>query len=168
MQETMLRAWRAIERFEPRGSLAAWLYRIATNVCLRMIEQRARRAHEVGPELQPYPDRLLEDLPADDPGPAAQVEQRESIGPPERSRACTRWRRLPGGALESRWDVVRRHWPGEEIALCLVAAECAQALELICRFDAFGDGSQAEVRGEVHDGGDDALVFVVGSEALHE
>jgi RNA polymerase sigma-70 factor (ECF subfamily) len=81
MQETMLRAWRAIERFEPRASPAAWLYRIATNVCLRMIEQRSRRAaHEVGRELQPYPDRLLEDLPADDPGPAAQVEQRESIG----------------------------------------------------------------------------------------
>jgi RNA polymerase sigma-70 factor (ECF subfamily) len=77
MQETMLRAWRAIERYEPRPSLAAWLYRIATNVCLRMIEQRARRAaHEIGRELQPYPD----DLPTGDPGPAAEVEQREAVG----------------------------------------------------------------------------------------
>ena len=81
MQETMLRAWRAIARFEPRPSLAAWLYRIATNVCLRTLEQRSRRAaHEIGRELQPYPDRLIEDLPAGDPGPAAQAEEREAIG----------------------------------------------------------------------------------------
>jgi RNA polymerase sigma-70 factor (ECF subfamily) len=38
LQETMLRAWRGVARFEPRGSLAGWLYRIATNACLRMIE----------------------------------------------------------------------------------------------------------------------------------
>src|SRR5687768_16658 len=81
MQETMLRAWRAIARFEPRPSLAAWLYRIATNVCLRTLEQRSRRAaHEIGRELQPYPDRLIEDLAAGDPGPAAQAEEREAIG----------------------------------------------------------------------------------------
>ena len=81
MQETMLRAWQAIDRFEPRPSLAAWLYRIATNVCLRTLEQRSRRAaHEIGHELQPYPDRLLEALATDDPEPAAQVEEREAIG----------------------------------------------------------------------------------------
>src|SRR5215475_14057282 len=40
LQETMLRAWRAIDRFEPRAELSSWLYRIATNVCLRMIERR--------------------------------------------------------------------------------------------------------------------------------
>jgi RNA polymerase sigma factor (sigma-70 family) len=44
LQETMLRAWRGIGRFEPRAELSSWLYRIATNVCLRMIEQRGRRA----------------------------------------------------------------------------------------------------------------------------
>ena len=80
-QETMLRAWRAIDRFEPRASLAAWLYRIATNVCLRMIEQRSRRArHEIGRRLEPYPDVLLDDLPAPDPGPSAVVEELESVG----------------------------------------------------------------------------------------
>src|SRR5439155_1062781 len=42
LQETLLRAWRGIERFEPRSAVAAWLYRIATNVCLRMLEQRTR------------------------------------------------------------------------------------------------------------------------------
>jgi RNA polymerase sigma-70 factor (ECF subfamily) len=37
LQETLLRAWRGIDRFEPRASVSAWLYRIATNVCLRML-----------------------------------------------------------------------------------------------------------------------------------
>ena len=42
LQETMLRAWQAIGGFEPRAPLRAWLYRIATNVCLRHIERRPR------------------------------------------------------------------------------------------------------------------------------
>src|SRR5918996_619173 len=60
LQETMLRAWRGIGRFEPRAELSSWLYRIATNVCLRMLEQRSRRAAVVDSYLQPYPDALLE------------------------------------------------------------------------------------------------------------
>jgi RNA polymerase sigma-70 factor (ECF subfamily) len=80
-QETMLRAWRAIDRFEPRASLSTWLHRIATNVCLRMLEQRSRRsAHEIGRYLQPYPDQLLQELPTDDPGPAGLAEEHEAIG----------------------------------------------------------------------------------------
>ena len=64
VQETMLRAWRSIDRFEPRSSLNAWLYRIATNVCLRMLEQRNRRSSvAVDAHLEPYPDRLLEQRP---------------------------------------------------------------------------------------------------------
>src|SRR5262245_64175320 len=43
LQEALLRAWRAIGDFEPRAPVRAWLYRIATNVCLRMLKQRARR-----------------------------------------------------------------------------------------------------------------------------
>jgi RNA polymerase sigma-70 factor, ECF subfamily len=80
LQETLLRAWRGLAGFEPRGSLLSWLYRIATNVCLRMIEQRGRREGGVERRLQPYPDVLLEELPAQDPGPAAEVEAREGIG----------------------------------------------------------------------------------------
>jgi RNA polymerase sigma-70 factor (ECF subfamily) len=74
-QETMLRAWRGIGRFEPRAELSSWLYRIATNVCLRMIEQRGRRQSAVDAHLQPYPDVLLEPET-----PEREAERRETIG----------------------------------------------------------------------------------------
>jgi RNA polymerase sigma-70 factor (ECF subfamily) len=80
MQETLLRAWRGIGRFEPRAPLAAWLHRIATNVCLRMIEQRRDTAAYAYANLQPYPDRLLEDLAAPDAGPHDVTSLRESVG----------------------------------------------------------------------------------------
>jgi RNA polymerase sigma-70 factor, ECF subfamily len=76
LQETMLRAWRSIGRFEPRAELSSWLYRIATNVCLRMIEQRGRReAEAIDGYLQPYPDALLEPET-----PELVAERRETIG----------------------------------------------------------------------------------------
>ena len=57
IQEALLRAWRGIARYEPRAPVRAWLYRIATNVCLRMLERRARdRAVAVDARLEPYPD----------------------------------------------------------------------------------------------------------------
>jgi RNA polymerase sigma-70 factor (TIGR02960 family) len=68
VQETLLRAWRKRETFEGRSTFRAWLYRIATNACLDLLARR-RPEPATGGEvlwLQPYPDRLLDELRADD------------------------------------------------------------------------------------------------------
>ena len=65
VQETMLRAWKSSDRYEPRAQLTTWLHAIATNVCLTAIARRRARPAEVIEDLehlQPYPDRLLDDL----------------------------------------------------------------------------------------------------------
>jgi RNA polymerase sigma-70 factor (TIGR02960 family) len=67
LQETMLRAWKGSDRYEPRAQFGTWLHTIATNVCLTAIERRRSRPVEAIEDLehlQPYPDRLLEDLVA--------------------------------------------------------------------------------------------------------
>jgi RNA polymerase sigma-70 factor (ECF subfamily) len=95
LQETLLRAWRALPRFEERSSLRSWLYRIATNACLRAIERRPKRVlpidyapaadpHDRPAEpvsdpiwLEPYPDTDLG--LAGLAGPEARYEQREAV-----------------------------------------------------------------------------------------
>jgi RNA polymerase sigma-70 factor, ECF subfamily len=96
VQDALLRAWRAIARFEGRSSLRTWLYTIATNVCLKAIERRpklvlpvdygpATDPHE-GPAarlvesvwIEPYPDERL-GLTEALAGPEARYEQRESV-----------------------------------------------------------------------------------------
>lgn len=78
-QETMIRAWRGIGGYRPQAPFGAWLTRIATNVCLRLIETR-RRAPRPSPDahLEPYPDALLGAAPPEDP--LAGTIEREQVG----------------------------------------------------------------------------------------
>jgi RNA polymerase sigma-70 factor (TIGR02960 family) len=84
VQETLLRAWRAREDLEHEQWFRAWLYKIATNTCLDAIKRAGRRVPSLGsfrdvPWLQPYPDALLEQIPAPGEEPEAAVVQRETI-----------------------------------------------------------------------------------------
>jgi RNA polymerase sigma-70 factor (ECF subfamily) len=94
VQDAMLRAWRSLDRFEGRSSLRSWLYSIATNVCMDMLNGRQRRARPVdmGPAveaeagvgpilpentwLEPIPDARAFAQEAD---PAEQAQARESL-----------------------------------------------------------------------------------------
>jgi RNA polymerase sigma-70 factor (TIGR02960 family) len=85
VQETMLRAWRSRETFDGSG-FRAWLYRIATNVCLDAIRRsnrrpKARSLESLGevPWLQPYPDRLLDEIAPPDTEPHSVAVARETI-----------------------------------------------------------------------------------------
>jgi RNA polymerase sigma-70 factor (ECF subfamily) len=84
VQETFLRAWRARDRFEGGELLRAWLYRIATNACLDAIRRSRRRVPSLSsfaevPWLQPYPDRLLDEVAPSSEEPDAVVVARETI-----------------------------------------------------------------------------------------
>ncbi len=74
-QETLLRAWRGLERFEPRVQLQTWLYRIATNACLDELERRPRRPEPV----DPFPDVQPPDEAAPIYDPAARYAIREGM-----------------------------------------------------------------------------------------
>jgi len=124
-QEAMIRAWRALPRFEERSSLRSWLYRIATNVCLDMLRRSSRRptsAHGFAEVswLQPYPDRLLESVVDLEPGPEARYEAKEAVALafvsglqhlPPRQRdlpPCERFKRRIAPAsvrFSCRWDL---------------------------------------------------------------
>jgi RNA polymerase sigma-70 factor (TIGR02960 family) len=84
VQETFLRAWRHRASAEPGPGLRAWLYRIATNACLDALRRRKRRSVDVRsyadlPWLQPYPDRLLDEVAPREEEPDAVVVTRETI-----------------------------------------------------------------------------------------
>jgi RNA polymerase sigma-70 factor, ECF subfamily len=92
LQETLLAAWRGLERFEGRASVRTWLYRIATNRSLDALRASRRRPEEAQrmtevPKptrraepiwLEPYPDVLLDGVPDDTPGPDARYEAKEA------------------------------------------------------------------------------------------
>jgi RNA polymerase sigma-70 factor, ECF subfamily len=75
VQETLLRAWRALQRFEPRASLQTWLYRIATNACLDEIERRPNRPEPV----EPFPNELLDQTASPTYDPASRYALREGL-----------------------------------------------------------------------------------------
>jgi RNA polymerase sigma-70 factor (ECF subfamily) len=93
LQESRLKAWRALATYEPRASFRAWMYRIVTNTCLDVLEARSRRVlpRDVGPPvapgppttaprsdilwLEPYPDALLPEVS----GPEQVAQLREGI-----------------------------------------------------------------------------------------
>jgi RNA polymerase sigma-70 factor (ECF subfamily) len=85
VQETFLRAWRRRETFRGRSSFRAWLYGIATNACLDALQRRPRVPQEGSSAvaevswLQPYPDELLEGVPANDAEPEAELVAKETI-----------------------------------------------------------------------------------------
>ena len=106
VQESLMRAWRAADRFEGRSSLRTWLYRITTNVCFDMLEGRERRARpmDLGPAstadtmlpaplseitwIEPVPDSIVLPPSAD---PAEVAISRESV----RLALITALQRLP-------------------------------------------------------------------------
>jgi len=94
LQDTLLGAWRGLEAFEGRSSARTWLYRIATNACLKIIERRAKRVlpMDYGPAADPHDDTAepvaesvwVEPFPdvglgGDLAGPDARYELRESV-----------------------------------------------------------------------------------------
>jgi RNA polymerase sigma-70 factor (ECF subfamily) len=131
VQETMIRAWKGLERFEQRASLRTWLYTIASRVCLDALSDRTRRARpmEIGPvgtvddELTSYPaSHWIEPIPdvhalPGDADPSATFLLRESI----RLAFVAALQHLP---------------PRQRVVLLLVeilgwsAAEVAQSLEM--------------------------------------
>ena len=95
LQETFLSVWRGLGGFDERASVRTWVYRVATNCCLK-VQRSRRRSHSVGlpapwtelPEatrqgevlwLEPYPDLLLDQLIDTAPGPEARFEAREAV-----------------------------------------------------------------------------------------
>jgi RNA polymerase sigma-70 factor, ECF subfamily len=85
VQETMVRAWRSLDRFEGRSALKSWLYRIATNVCFDALAGRERRARpmDLGPAQEPLLENLAE-LPEVTwitplPTPEELAEQRDTL-----------------------------------------------------------------------------------------
>jgi len=96
VQETLIAAWRGLSAFERRSSLRSWLYTIATNRCLNALRDAGRRPVSAGVPaggagnvraenfsevtwLEPYPDRLLDGVADQAPGPEARYETKEAV-----------------------------------------------------------------------------------------
>jgi RNA polymerase sigma-70 factor, ECF subfamily len=118
VQETLIRAWRASDRFEGRSAVRSWLYRIATNVCLDMLKARKRRARpmDLGPAQEPVLENLnvlpevtwIEPIP----DPADTAVERETI----RLAFVAALQRLPARQRAALILCEVLHWQASEVA----------------------------------------------------
>jgi RNA polymerase sigma-70 factor, ECF subfamily len=135
VQETMVRAWKSLDRFEGKSSLKTWLYRIATNVCLDQLAARGRRGRpmEEGPAgtvndalvtrprthwLEPVPDAMA--IPADG-DPFEQAALRQSI----RLAFVAALQHLPPKQRAALILAEVLGWSAAEIASCLDSSVAA-------------------------------------------
>ncbi|HEX3589363.1 MAG TPA: RNA polymerase subunit sigma-70 [Pseudonocardiaceae bacterium] len=180
VQEVLLRAWRSRESFEGRSSPRTWLYRVATNACLDTLRRDARRTVPASdstpstatmPWLQPYPDVLLNEVAADQPGPEAVVVNRETISLaflaaiqllPPRQRAVLILRDVVtwpaaeiadlldmsvaavNSALQRARATLRDHWPAGRLDWAPAAEPDPGQQELLRRYIAAHEHADAE------------------------
>jgi RNA polymerase sigma-70 factor (ECF subfamily) len=177
VQETFLRAWRGLDRFEGRSSLRSWLYRIATNACLNAAARR-KSAKRVFPEdvaasttrmpegqpdleipwIEPMPDSLLENVADASPGPAARYELRETIRLafvaatqrlPARQRAVLLLRDVLGWSARETSDALKMSAASVNSALQRARGTIGRGLSLDDISDAAaGEGSHRSVADE--------------------
>jgi RNA polymerase sigma-70 factor (ECF subfamily) len=166
VQETFVRAWRAIDRFEGRAALRSWLYRIATNVCLSMMSASQRRARPMdiapaGNADMPLPDALpesawIEPVPdgrvVPDGDPAEVAVARESV----RLAFVAALQHLPPKqrAVLILREVLR--WKADEVAELLdttvasVNSALQRARSTLAATNANGDGHPSEPMDDAH------------------
>jgi RNA polymerase sigma-70 factor (ECF subfamily) len=94
VQETLLRAWRALDGFERRSSVSTWLYRICTNACLDEIKRRPRRGEPLA--VEPFPDVLLEQVVGASASPIVDPAARYAAREGMELALLTAIQRLPG------------------------------------------------------------------------
>ena len=134
LQETLLNAWRGLPRFEGRSSLKSWLYRIATNACLKTIERRPRRVLPIdyGPAADPH-DPLAQPLLESvwlEPYPEIGIELGDRLASPD-----ARYEQREG--VELAFVAALQHIPARQRAVLILrdvlgfsAREVAETLEM--------------------------------------
>ncbi len=133
LQDTMLRAWRAIARFESRSSLRSWLYTIATNSCLNMIAKRPKRVLPIdfGPRTDPHdgPGEPVVESVWIEPYPDERLGAADGVASPEASYELRE-------SIELAFVAALQHLPANQRAVLILrevlgfsAKETADALE---------------------------------------
>ena len=131
VQETLLRGWRVWDNAERGTGLRAWLYAIATNVCLDQLRRRGRQLAAVAsfaevPWLQPYPDWLLDEVAPAAERPEEVAVRRETISLafiaalqvlPPRQRAALISRDVLGWSARQTAELLRTSVPAANSAL---------------------------------------------------